>query len=333
MGAPPAGLEPALPGGLDAALVTVPIASVESVLAALPASAGVAQFLAAPAAGESRPRNLLIGRAANLRRWAATYLGAGPPPKPGKRPPLDLRPVASAIRCAPTTGEFQQRLLFERLMARYVPLSARRDLKRPAWLHLDVAERFPRLGTRTGRAAAAGGPLFGPFRDVRAAGRARDALHKRIPLRPCEYTFEPHAELALGLGCVFAQTRSCAAPCLLRVTADEYRAIAVGAADLLGRHREQDPDLPSWIAAHDARAVIVDPTKRGLELYPVRGGQVLESAALRCAPELADTAARALDWPAAEGPSDWPWLLPWLHAPRRKGRYAVLHEDAPAVIT
>jgi hypothetical protein len=326
-------VEAALPGGLDAALVTVPIDSVESALAALPASAGIAQFLAPPAAGESRPRNLLIGRAANLRRWAATYLGAGPAPKPGKRPPLDLRPVADAIRYAPTAGEFQQRLLFERLMARYVPLSARRDLKRPAWLHLDTAERFPRLSTRTGRAAAAGGPLFGPFRDMRAAGRARDALHKRIPLRPCEYTFEPHAELALGLGCVFAQTRSCAAPCLLRVTAGEYRAIAAGAAGLLARHREQDEDLPPWIAARDARALVIDPTKRGFEVYPVRGGQVLEAVAVRCPPDGVDAAARALEWPAADGPSDWPWLLPWLYAPRRKGRYVVLHEDAPAVIT
>jgi hypothetical protein len=40
-----------------------------------------------------------------------------------------------------------------------------------------------------------------------------------------------------------------------------------------------------------------------------------------------------MEWPSADGPSDWPWLLPWLHAPRRKGRYVVLHEDAPAVIT
>ncbi|HET8648110.1 MAG TPA: hypothetical protein VFO85_21620, partial [Vicinamibacteria bacterium] len=154
----PAALEPALPGGLQAALVTVPLQDVTAALAAVPAAPGVAQFLAA---GE---RNLLIGKAANLRRWASTYLGAGPPPRPGRRPPLDLRPVAAAVRYATTTGDFQQRLVFERLMARHVPLSARRDLKPPAWVHLDLADAFPRLSTRSGRAARAGGPLFGPFR-------------------------------------------------------------------------------------------------------------------------------------------------------------------------
>jgi excinuclease ABC subunit C len=328
LAAPPARLQPALPGGLEAALVSVPLETVEAALAALPAAAGVAQFVAA---GD---RNLLIGKASNLRRWASNYLGAGPPPKPGQRPPLDLRPVAASVRFATSEGEFQQRLLFERLMARHVPLSARRDLKPPAWLHLDVTDRFPRLSARTGRAAQAGGPLFGPFRDSRAASRARDALHKRLPLRPCDYTFEPHPELPLGLGCVYAQTRSCAAPCLQRASADEYRAVARAALELLGGPRAEDPDLPGWVAARESRAAIVDPTKGGLGVYPVRDGRVLEQAALLCAPEQLEEALHALEWPAAaDGDPDWPWLLSWLHAPKRKGRYLVLEREARAVIT
>jgi hypothetical protein len=331
LAAPPARLEPALPGGLDAALVSIPVENVESALAALPAAAGVAQFLAA---GE---RNLLIGRASNLRRWASNYLGAGRPPKPGQRPPLDLRPVAASMRFAASDGEFQQRLLFERLMARYVPVSARRDLKPPAWLHLDPTDRFPRLQTRAGRAARAGGELFGPFRDSRAAARARDALHRRLPLRPCDYTFEPHPELPLGLGCVYAQTRSCAAPCLRRASEDEYRALAGEAAGLLRGPRGEDPDLPPWVSHREARAVVVDPARRGLGVYPVRDGAVLEAAALRCAPDLLDEAVRTLAWPQAEPqpepPDDWAWLLSWLHAPKRKGRYVVLEREGRAVIT
>jgi excinuclease ABC subunit C len=316
--APPARLEPALPGGLDAALVPVALETVEAALAALPAGPGVAQFLAA---GE---RNLLVGRAANLRRWAASHLGAGPPPKPGRRPPLDLRPVASAVRFARSDGEFQQRLLFERLMGRYVPLSSRRDLKPPAWLHLDLQERFPRIATRSGRAARAGGPLFGAFRDARAAGRARDALHGRLPLRPCEYTFEPRPDLPLGLGCVYAQTRSCAAPCLSRVSEDEYRAVAAGAAGLLRGPRGEDAALPPWVSAREARALVVEPAARGLGLYPVQAGRVLEEAAVLCAPDGLDEAVQALTWPSSDSEPDWPWLLSWLHAPKRKGRYQVI---------
>ena len=315
------------PPTLEAALTTVALDPVDDALLAVPAAAGVAQFLA------EGGKNLLIGRGANLRKWVASHLGRGPAPKPGHRPPLDLRPVAAALRFLPTRGEFEQRLLFERLMAGYVPLGARRDLKPPAWLHLDAAARFPRLTARGPRAAAAGGPLFGPFRDVKAAGRARDLLHKRLPLRPCEYDFEPHPELPLGLGCVFAQTRTCAAPCLARVGEDDYRALAGQGVGWLAGPRAEDDALPSWISAREARALIVDPLKDGtLLLYPVRAGRVLEAEAGGAPPERLEEALSALAWPAAEGPDDWPWLVAWLLAPRRKGRYLVVREEGPEAL-
>ncbi len=51
-------------------------------------------------------------------------------------------------------------------------------------------------------AGADGDPrgLFGPFRDRRAAEKARDALHRLFPLRPCDFAFEPDPALPLGLG-------------------------------------------------------------------------------------------------------------------------------------
>jgi hypothetical protein len=235
--------------------------------------------------------------------------------------------VAAEFRYASTTGEFQQRLLFERLMARYLPLSSRRDLKPPAWIHLDTAEPFPRLTTRGGRTARSGGALFGPFRDARAAARARDAVHRVLPLRPCDFTFEPHPELPLGLGCVHAQTRTCAAPCLGRATPDEYRALAARAAELLRGPRDEAGELPSWVSARDAHALVVDPARRGIELYPVRGGRVLEAAALRCPGGRIEEAVAGLAWPEPEGDEDWPWLLSWLHAPKRKGRFLALPEQ------
>jgi hypothetical protein len=214
-------------------------------------------------------------------------------------------------------------------MARYVPPSARRDLKPPAWLHLDLGERFPRITVRGARAARAGGPLFGPFRDTKAAGRARDALHRRLPLRPCEYTFEPHPELALGLGCVYAQTRTCAAPCLVRASDAEYAALAAEAERLLRGPRDEDEALPAWVTARTgARGLIADPVKRDVDLFPVREGRVLEAHAVRVAAADLETGVRALSWDeAAPGESDWPWLMPWLHAPRRTGRYLLPGED------
>jgi hypothetical protein len=180
------------------------------------------------------------------------------------------------------------------------------------------------------RAARAGGPLFGPFRDTRAAGKARDVLQKRLPLRPCEYDFDPHPELPLGLGCVFAQTRTCAAPCLVRCSEDAYRSIAREMEDLLALPRPEGDEVPAWVAPAAARAVVVDPQKDGtLELYPVRAGRGFEEHALRCPPDRVDEGLAALAWPEAGGASDWPWVVAWLHAPRRKGQYRVLRDEAP----
>ena len=135
---------------------------------------------------------------------------------------------------------------------------------------------------------------------------------------------------------MYAQTRSCAAPCLGRASEDEYRAVARRALDVLTGPRDDDPDLPPWVSARPARAVVVDPVKRGLGVYPVRDGRVLEQAALMCPAEHLEDAMRGLEWPepdARDEPPDWPWLLSWLHAPKRKGRYLVLEREARAVIT
>src|SRR5205814_6304533 len=87
---------------------------VPGLLARLPASLGVAQVLG------PEGQSLLIGRPANLRRWVATQLGAGKPPKKGMRPPTNLAPITSAVAYVAASSPFAQRLAFERLMARYV---------------------------------------------------------------------------------------------------------------------------------------------------------------------------------------------------------------------
>jgi hypothetical protein len=285
-------------------------------LSRVPAEGGVAQILG------PHGTNLLIGRAANLRRWAASRLGRGKPVPKGKRPPTDLSPVATAIAYAPTTSAFQQRLVYERLMARYVPLSARRDLRPPAFLHLDPAERFPRMSVRKSEESPSG-PLFGPFRDRRAAEKAQGVLHKLYPLRPCDYTFEPDPALPLGLGCLYAQVRSCAAPCLVRVTEADYRTLAAQVVEVLARPdrrpTELDLSLAPWVSAAGGRGVVVARGASGdVELYPVRAGRVLDEAVILVPAEAALVAIESMPWddqPSEEETTDWPWLSAWLHSP------------------
>jgi hypothetical protein len=300
---------------------------VAALLAQLPTRPGVAQVLG------PEGQSLLIGRPANVRRWAATQLGAGPPPKKGMRPPTNLAPITSAVAFSATTTPFAQRLAFERVMGRHVPLSKRRDLKPPLYLHLDPAARFPRLTVRP--AAEERAHLYGPFRSRAAAQSAIEALQALFPLRPCDYAFEPASDLALGLGCVFAQVRTCAAPCLQRLSEDDYRALAVRAASALGTGTARPPELasavPPWVSAMaEARGLVADRAGATVELYPVVAGAVMEEAMSSTTADGLEEAVAALRWsPPSEPRDDMPWLLPWLHG-KRTGTYLDLAPGEPA---
>lgn len=282
----------------------------------IPTAAGVARILG------PEGQVLLVGRAANLRKWAERNLGRGKPKKKGGRPPLDLSPVARALAFQPTTSEFHQRLVYERWMAPLVPIEKRRDLKPPVFLRLDPGERFPRVTLQVG---APSDPrcFYGPFRDRKSAERTSSALHKLHPLRPCDFVFEPDPALALGLGCVYAQVRSCAAPCLVRVSEPDYRLLAARAAGQLGG--ETMDGRPAWVARADADAVVIAPRAAGVELYPVRAGAVLEEQ-LVVAQSAESGLAQVRFAPAKTPRDDWPWLLAWLSATKRKGDFVVLRD-------
>ena len=309
------------------ALVFVPFTGDgAAAVARVPAGPGVGQILGP--GGTS----LLLAPSSNLRKWAASHLGLGKPPAPGRRPKTNLASVATAIGWAEADAPFRQRLLYERLVAPLVPLSSRRDLEPPAFLHLDPAHRFPRVSVRG--VGEDGASLFGPFRDRRAAEKARDALHRLFPLRPCDYAFEPDPGLPLGVGCLYAQVRSCAAPCLARVSEEAYRSLAAGAAAWLARpsaREEAPPAVPATVAAQGARAVIVDVGRSAAVLYPVRQGRVLEQAAVSVRPGAVDAAVSRLAWPEPAGPGDWPWLATWLRSPRGRASYVLAADGDEAL--
>lgn len=293
----------------------------------VPAVAGVGQILG------PEGKSLLLASSSNLRNWAGSHLGLGKPVAPGRRPKTNLASLATAIGWVEADAPFRQRLLYERLVAPLVPLAARRDLKPPAFLHLDPAQRFPRVTVR----GAEGDPrgLFGPFRDRRAAEKARDALHRLFPLRPCDFAFEPDPALPLGLGCLYAQVRSCAAPCLARVGEPEYRALAARAAAWLADPLVRGvvpPAVPPVVSGSgDARAVVMDAGKKEIGLYPVRAGRVLDGAAVLVSPDALEPAIAGLSWPEGDGADDWPWLAAWLRTPKGRASYLLVRGDAPAL--
>ncbi len=306
------------------ALAFVPLAGdATGALQKVPTGPGVGQIVAAEG------RSLVVGVASSLRRWAASQLGLAKKPAVGRRPRLDLSAVAEQIGWIEADGPFRQRLLYERLLAPLVPLASRSDLKPPVFLHVDPEQRFARVTLRAADAGLAG--LYGPFRDRRAAQKARDALHRLFPLRPCDFSFEPDPALPLGVACLYAQVRSCAAPCLARVSEGEYRSLAQQAVAWLSSplaRAQADLAVPATLsAAGSSRALVLDAGRQAIGLFPVRAGRVLEDVALSVAPDELEAAIGRLTWPAGEGPDDWPWLLAWLRGPRRRGAYLLVRED------
>jgi hypothetical protein len=293
-------------------------------LAAVPAAPGVGQILG------PGDQSLLLATTQNLRRWAGAQLGqarARAAAARARRPRTNLAGIATAVAWLETDGPFRQRLAYERLSALRVPPAARRDLKPPAFLHLDPAERFPRLSVR----ALGPGPLYGPFRDRRAAEKARDALQRQIPLRPCDYDFEPDPALPLGLGCLYAQVRSCSAPCLMRVGEEQYRVLAAQAAAWLAdpsRRADASPAVPVSLAAASGRAVIVDRGRRSVGLVPVCGGRVLDGAVVEATLDEVELALDRLAWPEAGAGEDWPWLTAWLRSPRARAAFVPVCDGA-----
>jgi len=295
------------------------------------AAGAVARVPARPGVGEivgPEGRSLVLAPASNLRQWAASRLGLGKPVPAGRRPWTSLAGVATAIGWVEADGPFRQRLIYERLLAPRVPLAARRDLRPPAFLHLDPAQRFPRVTVRGVDEGAR--RLFGPFRDRRAAEKARDAVLRLFPLRPCDYVFEPDPAWLTGLGCLYAQVRSCAAPCLRRVEEEEYRALAARAAAWLAHpsaRGEPPPAVPAIVGSVEGtRGLIVDAGRCFVGLYPVSGGRVLEEAATTVAPVEVEAAVARLRWPTRDGPDDWAWLASWLRSPRGRASYVVAGE-------
>ena len=292
------------------------------IVGGLPTGARVAQLLGPGG------RSLMLAQASNLKKWAASHLGLGDPPPPGRRPKTNLAGIATRFGWARTGSPFGQRLLYERLIAPLIPVAERRDLKPPAFLRLDPGERFPRVTVRDAEEEVAG--RFGPFRSRRAAEKARDTVNRLFALRPCDFAFEPDPALPLGLGCLYAQVSSCAAPCLARLAEGDYRAIAARAAAWLAEpsaRPDAPPEVPAVVGAvAGARAVVVGVGCREVELYPVREGRVLEAAATSTPAAGIEEALARTEWPASEGPADWPWLAAWLTSPRGRGSYFVVRD-------
>ena len=192
----------------------------------LPHAPGVYIFRAA----DDRP--LYVGTSGDIATRVRTYFTAGE-----KRARISEMLAAStrvdAVVCAHAL-EAQVREL--RLIGAHAPPYNRRSKhpERVHWVKL-TTEAFPRLSL-VRRPGPEPGAILGPFSGRRTAQAAIDAVHDALPLRQCSQRLSTRRATS---ACALAELGRCPAPCLLRISPEQYEAELV---DRVQQAFHADPD-------------------------------------------------------------------------------------------
>lgn len=218
--------------------------SVPSLVETLPHQPGV--YLMRDRAGTI----LYIGKAIDLRKRVAHYFRPDVEPK--------IRALMAEVRhidYISAAGERDALVIEQRLIQRHQPLynTMWKDGKTYPYVSLTMNEDYPRL--RLTRSRRRDGALyFGPYPNVRAVRHLLDWVWRRrfFSLRPCDLEIREGHPLTYEKvkSCLYLHTGECPAPCLGRVSRDDYGRIVERArlffagknADLLATWHDEMKD-------------------------------------------------------------------------------------------
>lgn len=170
---------------------------------------------------------LYVGKALDLRHRVGHYFRpTGLDPK--------TRALVSEIRHIDyivSDSERESLLVEQKLIRRHLPPFniIWRDDKSYPYISISLQEDFPRLRlTRNRRRDNA--RYFGPYPHVRSVKHLLNWLWRKhmFPLRPCDYEFSegklmPYEKVR---SCLYLQTGECPAPCIGKISMQDYRKIA-----------------------------------------------------------------------------------------------------------
>ena len=162
---------------------------------------------------------IYVGKAKNLRRRVSSYF------RPGARHPPKVRSMVDTVydfEFMTVKNEAESLLTEASLIKKYKPRFniLMRDDKRYLALRADPAAPWPRFACcRIVRDD--GARYFGPFPSAPGVRAAKDFVEKRYGIRECE-AIEPDEETHRH--CLADVIRTCSAPCLGRLTREEYAA-------------------------------------------------------------------------------------------------------------
>ena len=247
------------------------VAVIEAALVNIPFSPGVYRML------DVRGDALYVGKARNLKRRVVSYTQIG-------RLPERLRRMVSetvAMETVTTHTEAEALLLEANLIKRLKPRFniVLRDDKSYPWLMLTEDHPFSQIAKHRG-AQVRKASYWGPFASAWAVNQTVTAMQRVFLLRSCADTVFS----ARTRPCLLFQIKRCSAPCVGRVTPDEYgKLVAQAKSFLAGKATSVQKELAVEMeqaaeALEFERAAAVRDRLRGLTF--VQGSSVINPASL-----------------------------------------------------
>ena len=214
------------------------VAAIRAAIGHMRATPGVYRMV------DARGDVLYVGKARALRQRVTNYTQTARLPQRLQRMVAQTRSMEIV-----TTGSEAEALLLEaQLIKRFRPPYnvLLRDDKSFPYILLRSDHDFPRLTKHRG-ARKAKGQYFGPFASAGSVNQTLNALQKMFLLRSCSDSYFANRSRP----CLLYQIKRCSAPCVGRVTAQDYAELVADARDfLLGKSVETQAKLAT--AMNDA---------------------------------------------------------------------------------
>jgi excinuclease ABC subunit C len=189
-------------------------------LETMPGNPGVYRML------DAKGDALYVGKARNLKKRVVSYTQLARLPERLRR----MVAATAAMEILTTHTEAEALLLeanlIKRLQPRYNILL--RDDKSYPWLMLSEDHPFPQIAKHRG-AQVRKGSYWGPFASVWSVNQTVQALQRIFLLRTCADTVFANRTRP----CLLFQIKRCCAPCVGRVTQEEYQALVEQAKGFL----------------------------------------------------------------------------------------------------
>jgi excinuclease ABC subunit C len=247
------------------------VAVIEAALSTMPLSPGVYRML--DAAGDA----LYVGKARNLRKRVTNYA------QPARLEERLRRMISETVsmEIVTTHTEAEALLLEANLIKRLKPRYniVLRDDKSYPWLTLTEDHDYPQIAKHRG-AQTRRGSYWGPFASAWAVNQTVTAMERIFLLRSCADTVFANRSRP----CLLYQIKRCSAPCVGRISHDEYGKLVSQAKSFLsGRaaHVQRDLSAEMQAAADNMeyeRAAALRDRIRGLAY--IQGSGVVNPASL-----------------------------------------------------